>query len=439
MKTAAYFLLYSSMIVSALTSCAAKRARVGSSLMTVQTSSALAAACKNYSDADAPKDAEAQKSELCACLQSRPGTAAETSALARACTKSGDVTKNANAIYNLYKSRWPADFLALDPSHNAVCLERLTQSALELYYFELTNLCKRTDLPSLLPFTTYKAPTATNNSCWQLTGMTNDGCFEAEPCVGTKADLKYLPLAPPRSGLTSDKVTLCNTAIQNIHHIKDPNNTTYLYNNPFAIELCRGDMRNPGNYAAPNCHGTAQAIIGEPLRSLEMKQVQYRALADKNICNDLAERTLASEHPATVASLALKPGGLLINMNHSPTCSPTDCGTSSLYVDSCTATELQAFTFVNQLCIQCWSRLVQNAGLKALDTSSTPADLKPGCFLTQADHSVVTVLQSQNLCYFYEATSPYGPPQLRVKPCAALWNLFELKWCPDQPMGFSAH
>jgi hypothetical protein len=267
--------------------------------------------------------------------------------------------------------------------------------------------------------------------------MTSDGCFEAEPCVGTNADLKYLPLASPRSGLVTGKVTLCNAAIQKIHHVKDPANTTYLYNNPFAIELSNGDMHNPGNYAAINCHGTAQAIIGGPLSSIEMTKVQYRALADKNVCNDLALRTLDSKHPATVSSLPLNPGGLLINMNHSPTCPASDCGTSSLYVDSCTSNDLQAFTFVNGLCIQCWSRLIEDAGLKPLGPSSVPADIKSGCLLTQADHSVVTVLQSQDLCYFYEATSPYGPPQLRVKPCAALWNLFERKWCPDHPLTFT--
>lgn len=419
-----------------IVACVGKRSpNTSSSLLTEETNSALSITCNTNVYDQAKEDAEAQREELCDCLRARP----EKADVASACSPSGGVTKNALAIYTRYKSRWPTDFIALDPNKNTTCLDNLTHAAIERYYFGLMQICKRTDLPTLKPFIAHEEPPADNHSCWELTGMTAEGCFEAEPCVGTMADLKYLPLEPSRSGLTSDKITLCNTAIQNIHHLKDPDNRTYLYNNPFALELCHGNMHNPGNYAAANCHGTAQAVIGGPLGSLEMTDVEFRSLADEKRCDDLATRTLASKHPATVASLPLNPGGLLINMDHSPQCSADDCGKVSLYVNSCTPTQLNASTFVNQMCVQCWSRLVESAGLKRLSSASTPLDLKPGCLLTQQDHSVVTVLQSHNLCYFYEATSPYGPPQLRVKPCTTLWNSFDLKWCPDRAMTFTGH
>lgn len=423
-------------ILAAAFSCAHKRPSTNN-LLSRETNEALKITCGQRSTGYEAEEMRSTKQELCECLANRAQTTGEP--LSTTCTEKGAVTQLGQALFNKYKSRWPQDFLAKSPAENTTCLTNLTYSDQESFYFNLNQLCKRTDIKSMAPFLTLPKTPHTGNGCWELTGMTGEGCFIAEPCVGTRADLKFLPLQPPRKGIVSTPVTLCNAEIQKIHHVKDPTNSNLLYNKPFTIELCANQLYKVATYGAPNCHGTAQAVIGSPLRKLEMKGVQYRSLADEKICASLAQRTLASKRPATVESLALNPGGLLINMNHELSCSDTDCGEANLYVDSCTPDSMQALTFVDKMCINCWARMLNSAGLKELGANATPKDLQPGCLLTQSDHSVVMALQSEQYCYFYEATSPYGPPQLRVKHCSNVWSQFERKWCPDKPMTFTTN
>ena len=407
-----------------------------SEILTQETSSALASACKTVVSGDEVHDAFDQRNRLCRCLGEQSGPRISRDLSDKACSGRGDLKKWEEFIVGKFKKRWPKDFLAKSPVENAACLQSLTFLNLELFYFELENICKRSDVDKLDEFIVFPKASPKQDGCWELVGMTADGCFEAESCPGTTADLKYLPLSPPREGLATGVVKLCNQAIQKIHKVKDPSNANLLYNQPFAIELSANRSSNHITYTAANCHGVAQAVIGGPLGAVEMKEIKYRVLADEAQCGPLARAKLLSKSPPTVDNLALDPGGLLINMNHSFSCSSTDCGSASLYVDDCKDKKLHASTFIDKMCVNCWAKSIEDAGLKPLDSKSTAKDLQPGCLLTQADHSVVVVLQNDHFCYFYEATSPFGPPQLRTKPCAVLWSGFERKWCPEKRMMF---
>jgi hypothetical protein len=189
----------------------------------------LASACKTVVSGDEVHDAFDQRNRLCRCLGEQSGPRISRDLSDKACSGRGDLKKWEEFIVGKFKKRWPKDFLAKSPVENAACLQSLTFLNLELFYFELENICKRSDVDKLDEFIVFPKASPKQDGCWELVGMT---------------------------------------------------------------------------------------------------------------------------------------------------------------------------------------------------------------LLTQADHSVVVVLQSDHCCYFYEATSPFGPPQLRTKPCAVLWSGFERKWCPEKRMMF---
>src|SRR5690606_7445673 len=111
-------------------------------------------------------------------------------------------------------------------------------------------------------------------------------------------------------------------------------------------------------------------------------------------------------------------------------------GDPTFFVNGCDDGKMRAHIFYQGMCINRWDELLADAGLKALPDDARWTDLKPGCVMTTSDHSISFVMQSDLWCYYYEATTPFGPPLLRVESCPLLYDKFERRYCPSEPLAF---
>jgi hypothetical protein len=227
-------------------------------------------------------------------------------------------------------------------------------------------------------------------------------------------------------------LTLCSAEIQNIHGIKDPSQESLLYNYSYVAELTGNESSKRITYGPPNCHGVAQAAAGGILDDLRLESVRHARLANENRCKEKVTSFFETHKHSPIAAIPMEPGGLIINMKYAD-CRQSDCGKVSLWVDDCSQERLELAVFIDGMCVDCWEQKLLSRGLKRQPTHPSGRQLIPGCILTTQDHSVMIIEQSAGMCFFYEATSPYGPPQVRAVPCPVLNQKFSRQYCPGQP------
>lgn len=332
-------------------------------------------------------------------------------------------------VENRIRQNWPADFLA-GGEKNATCLDRLTNGLVARYGEDMTRLCRtQDDINKSRELISDSVFEMQSPDCSDLTRMNDAGCFVRETCpTGSRA----------RGPAKRLKSVMCHEGVRRIHKVKDPANTNLAWNDPFVIELTGNQSSARITYGMPNCHGTAQAAAGDFLSQLRLERVDFARTSDEASCGKPAREFLAANIDKPVSAIDMHPGGILINMKHKD-CLPTECGTVKLWVDECHVGKPDAKrpfdsgVFIDGMCVGCWGKLLADHGLQENmggPDSPTRPQVRPGCVLTTADHSVFMVHRSAGWCFTYEATSPYGPPQLRSSPCVWLEQKFNRQYCP---------
>lgn len=373
-------------------------------LWSLETSDALHEACRfDYFGASRKEIADSVDA-LATCIDDRPIS-----------------TLWHQLIENRIQQNWPNDF-AQGGTKNVACLESLTNGLIVGYSEAMTAFCRSSDNISMARKKISDAVFEMQSpDCADLVRMTAEGCFIRETCPSGG------------SGQHSKKriaTTVCHEGVQRIHKVKDPNNSNLAWNDPFVLELTGNRSSARITYGIPNCHGTAQAAAGNLLSDLKLEAVGFARTADEALCGKSAADFLADNREKPLTAIDLQPGGVLINMNHKD-CTATDCGTVKLWIDTCNIGKpgftrpFDAGVFIDGMCVDCWGKILESRGLK----SDPNGEIRPGCILTTYDHSVFMVERSAGWCFTYEATSPYGPPQLRANPCLALEQKFGHHYC----------
>lgn len=381
-------------------------------MWSLDTSIALADACRQDLDPADPGHVQESIEQMGSCIQNLE-LASEWHRLVRA----------------RIVEQWPQDFIDTDKDNRA-CLESLTNSLLIRFASEAVNSCPKANLTSHSDTIAESVEQMKANACTALVGMTADGCFIQRDC--------NLASSKPEPGKQNRKD--CRPLIQKIHKVKDPENKNLAWIDPFVIELTGNRSSARVTYGLPNCHGTAQAAAGNLLGDLFLEGISFARLHEKEICGSSVEAWFSKNKSKPLRDLQLNPGGLIINMNHRD-CAEHDCGKVNLWIDHCEAeagsestdVPFAAGIFIDDMCVECWARMLEKKGFhRSRDAvaGATGKKIKPGCILTASDHSVYVVHESAGWCYSYEATSPYGPPQLRTAPCLAMQNRFENHFCP---------
>jgi len=124
-------------------------------------------------------------------------------------------------------------------------------------------------------------------------------------------------------------------------------------------------------------------------------------------------------------------------MDHSAHCDTTNYGEINYSVFSCDQGEDIGSIFFEGMCVDAWGKNLEKNDLAELTALDSWQSLKAGCVLTSTDHSIAMLYENNGLCYYYESTTPYGPPRLRVEACNNLYAGFPRRWCPAQPLEFS--
>jgi hypothetical protein len=398
--------------------------RATANLWSLETSEALRQACKfDYHGED------------------QAAVAASIKSMGRCIEDINTATRWHRLVENRVRQNWPRDFMA-GGEKNAACLERLTNGLVVRYGEDMTAHCRAyPDITQARQLISDSVSEMQSPDCSDLTRMNPDGCFVREVCPANATNTNAGKRAPS---------TLCLPGVQRIHKVKDPANTNMAWNNPFVIELTGNQSSARITYGMPNCHGTAQAAAGDFLSNLRLEKVEFARTSDEAACGKPAREFLAANIDKPIAEIDMQPGGILINMKHED-CQATECGTVKLWVDECHAGKPDAKrpfdsgVFIDGMCVDCWGKLLGDHGLrenKDAPDSPTPGQVDPqfnskgypqvypGCVLTTSDHSVFMVHRSAGWCFTYEATSPYGPPQLRSSPCVWLEQKFKRQYCP---------
>jgi hypothetical protein len=343
-------------------------------------------------------------------------------------------------------------------SADRACLADMIELNMETRTGYLASMCDDGELTGRAARDLLTFPGAAPASrCWRLTRMDEAACMTAEPCDPTlPADLAGLPLAADdlaayrakhRSTLVpaGRDVSICHARIQAIHRLKDPDDAERPYNLAFANLLGFGRSAPQRSFQAANCHGTAQAVVGGFLDALPVTEMIYNGPYVERDCKALAEPAFAAVQQAAqaagrtprAADYPIADGGHVINMVHDDACDPSDTGNPKFYVGSCEEGRLRAHIQYYGMCINRWKNLLAGAGLTELPANASWTELKPGCVMTANDHSISLVMQNDLWCYYYEATTPYGPPLLRVESCPMLHQRFPRRYCPAAPMTFA--
>jgi hypothetical protein len=233
-------------------------------------------------------------------------------------------------------------------------------------------------------------------------------------------------------GAPKKELVICSDRIQKIHGIKDPSQSNLLYNYSYVSELTGNQSSNRITYGPPNCHGTVQAAAGGVLDDLKLESTQYARLGNQAKCDATVNKFFNEYKAKPISQIPMQPGGVMVNMKYD-SCQADECGQVKLWVDDCKADKLDLAVFIDGMCIDCWEKKLAAKGLKRQATHFSGEQFVPGCVLTTNDHSVLLLGQSNGMCFFYEATSPYGPPQLRSVPCPVLNHKFARQYCPERP------
>ena len=294
-------------------------------------------------------------------------------------------------------------------------------------------------------------PMENPDQCWVVNGIDNEGCMIAQPCHGSgPSNLRALPismgdiveeLADTTDELVDEdrKIRLCHEDLAKIHRLKDPQNLTLGFNNPFFSHLTFGHKSPHVTYGAANCHGTAQAIIGGPLDYVGIEHLGFHSPEIERQCGEKAktrfqhlQQLYSGSVPAN--ALPISKGGHVINMEHRQSCREEEIGRPKLIIDSC-AGELRGHVLYDKMCIRNWRQHLAASGLEVADQGS---QLKSGCVFTGNDHSVTLVMRNHQICYYYEAQSPYAAVNLRVTTCRDMMQRFDRFWCPQEALVFEA-
>jgi hypothetical protein len=392
--------------------CACRHSSQGqlSELLSMETSAALEEACRRDSvtaDTDYLLDIQ---NELGACLGSSDQV------------KSWSVRMMARM-----ESNWPKDFQGRGDSARK-CLHRLTLGAQSRYLETLMDACRGGDAARRRELLAVLAEKQID-PCFEITSMTSEGCFVARGCEGKSIKPQDFGL---RDSKPQQQIILCSERIQRIHGIKDPSRANLLYNYSYVSELTGNQSSNRITYGPPNCHGVAQAAAGGVLDDLRLETVQHARLANQARCEAQVSRFFKEHASRPISDIPMSPGGVMINMTYDG-CSESDCGRVALWVEDCKTESLELSVFIDGMCVNCWEKKLALKNLKPQPSYYSGKQLIPGCILTTQDHSVMVVARSQGMCFFYEATSPYGPPQIRAVPCPVVNHKFTRQYCPPQP------
>jgi hypothetical protein len=383
--------------------------RNASQMLTMETSAALEEACRYDGVTAEDSDLRAEEQRLGVCLGSQ--LSARTWS-----------TK----IFDRFRRNWPKDF-ASRGQKALTCLTNLTRGAVLRYLDDLSRACERGEYRprEILAAITeeYADP------CFDFVRMTANGCFVVRSCSDKKIDPTMFGLT---NAVASAEVVLCNDRIQKIHGIKDPTKNSLLYNYSYVSELTGNQSQNRITYGPPNCHGTVQAAAGGVFDDLKLETIQYARLYNRSQCETAVNQFFESHRDNPISKIPMSPGGVIVNMKYD-SCQKQDCGKVALWVDDCSSNKLDLAVFIDGMCIECWEEKLSGKGLVKHLNDSRGKHLIPGSVLTQRDHSVIVLAQSQGMCFYYEATSPYGPPQLRTAPCSVLNHRFSGQYCPNAP------
>lgn len=433
--------------ILALFGCKARRDVDASTAKTDETKAAILALCEaGYEPESSRAD---QLKAVCTCAKAKGG---EIAKLAAPFCRAG-----ANRYFDrlVAVGKTEGELVLTDTAGNspdaaaAACAPQLVEVRIENLLDSIADACAGDKTALLSGF--LEPPTeAPAGKCWRFVHQTADGCIEATPCTGKgSADLAALPISPQSRGAwtgpdpvpAGGKVRLCHPLIGKMHRLKDPTEAMVRYNYPFANYLSLGRSNVNITYGAANCHGTAQAIAGGFLDQVEVGSLSYHGDTVREQCGALADAAFnaakdrTNGHP-TGAELPIGKGGHSINMNHDATCSADDCGDVRFNTFACEGGELESHVFHLNMCINCWDQRLRKAGYAPLPEAATWKDLRPGCILTQNDHSITNVFQNDGFCYFYESLSPFASPQLNVAECPMLMARFDRKWCPARSFAF---
>lgn len=387
-------------------SCRTSSTEQISDLRTMETSEALDAACQQETLSAELSDVAAYESILGQCLGSEESVRFWTT-----------------SVLDRMKNQWPKDYLAKG-GHAQQCLEKLTYGTVLRYLELLSDACQAKPESRAEILGSMKLDHK-NTSCFDFVRMTADGCFVVEACQ--QQNLQPKDFGP---GLASDttRIVACSESIQKIHKVKDPNNDNLLYNFAFVSELTGKQSYKRTTYGPPNCHGTAQAVVGGLLEDIKLNGYIHARTANESRCKAAVEEYLTQNRDKPISQLPMSPGGLLVNMKHEQ-CTEADCGDAKLWVDDCDSQKLELAVFIDGMCIACWEKKLAAKGFAKQTTNYVGSQLKAGCVLTTNDHSVVILGQSRGMCFYYEATSPFGPPQVRATPCVVLNDQFLGQYC----------
>lgn len=391
-----------------MVSCRSSSSGSSLDLLTVETSRALDEACRREiatAEIDELNDAEGSLGRCLGALSA--------------------VQMWSKQISERIQSNWPKDYLAKGPD-SSQCLKRLTQGAVVRYLNDLAEACeqgaetRRKEIAAVIA-QSHAGP------CYDMVHMTVDGCFAVNGCNGSPLELSAFG---DNSGASPNEAILCADKIQKIHGIKDPGLGNLLYNYSYVSEMTGNQSSNRITYGPPNCHGTAQAAAGGVLDDLKLDSMQHARLSNQSKCDAAVSRFFSQYKSTPISQIPMDPGGVMINMKYD-SCGPDDCGQVNLWIDDCHTDKLDLSVFIDGMCIDCWEKKLALAGLKRQSDYFSGKQLIPGCILTTKDHSVMIIGQSHGMCFFYEATTPYGPPQVRAVPCAVINHKFSRQYCPE--------
>jgi hypothetical protein len=396
--------------VSLLMSCRLTSGNLSSEILSLETSKALDESCQRDSVTASADELNAAINLLGTCLGS-----------------TASVKQWTHHLNERIEMNWPKDFLGRG-EESKKCLVKLTRGVQMRYLESLAQACDNSTPPQKREIL---AALSENNkeSCFDMVSMTADGCFVVKGC--RDALTRPSDFGDYR-GTARPQLTLCSQRIQSIHGIKDPSHSNLLYNYSYVSELTGSQSSNRITYGPPNCHGVAQAAAGGVLDDIRLSDFRHARLANEGRCKVAVTNFFERHKASPISEIPMSPGGVMINMKYEQ-CSASDCGRASLWVDDCPDQDLELAVFVDGMCINCWENLLGSKGLKRRQTHYHGKQLIPGCVLTTQDHSVMVVGKSQGMCFFYEATSPYGPPQIRAVPCPVLNQKFSRQYCPDEP------
>lgn len=364
------------------------------------------------------------RQELCQCLQSHARST-------RICLKGGDLDKWMKHFSKVLKSE------SLEGLATNACQTQLRESQLKIFLSFLKNRCRTHPEETLKQLTFNEKIIQDPNRCWRVTGMTPEGCLTVKSCTEKGALLSSLGVS---STEIKKEAVFCNPSLQGVHQKRDRLQFNAFYMRP----LTQSYLMNPvsqhsgGQYAQSNCHGTALEIAGNFFRDKDVPSISLPP-AYEQVCRPYAEalfnRARQGNQNPTIGSLGLS-DGVSINMKYE-NCNENECGSASLNALWCTNGNLRSFAFLDGMCIHCWDKKIRASGFYKLGENTGWENLKPGCILTQKDHTVTLVLASEGMCYYYETPNPGGAPQLLVSACPAFYARFPWRWCPTLPLSFS--